>query len=103
MTYTVTITPDALQDMEDIYCYIANVLQSPEYAIGQYKRLADAILSLGEYPEKYRLVLFEPERTMRLHQMVVDNYSVFYLIHEATVTVTNVLYNASDLENRIKE
>lgn len=80
MTYNVKITPNALKDMEDIYDYISNELQVPENAMVQYDRISSAILSLDEYPERFRLVLFEPEHSQGLHQMVVDNYSVFYLI-----------------------
>ena len=59
--YPVRITEKALGDMTGIYDYIAVNLQSPENAIGQYKRIADRILGLGFFPEKFRLVDFEPE------------------------------------------
>ena len=35
--------------------------------------------------------------------MLVDNYSVFYVFKEELVTVTRVLYSASDIEKRLKE
>ena len=35
--------------------------------------------------------------------MLVDNYSVFYVVRERAVIVTNVLYSASDIERRLKE
>ena len=35
--YKVEITKEALQDMEDMYNYIALELLSPENAMGQYK------------------------------------------------------------------
>lgn len=44
--YTVEITNEALADMEQLYNHIANVLLAPENAIGQYDRIADAILTL---------------------------------------------------------
>lgn len=31
-----------------------------------------------------------------------DNYSVFYIINEDKVIVTDVLYSASDIEERLK-
>ena len=34
--------------------------------------------------------------------MVVDNYSVFYVIKENRVIVTDVLYSASDIEARLR-
>ena len=44
--YKVEITKEALQDMEDIYNYIAIDLLAPDNAMGQYNRIADEILTL---------------------------------------------------------
>lgn len=101
--YPVKITEKALSDMNGIYDYIAVNLQSPENAMGQYNRIADCVLELGFFPEKFRLVDFEPERSQGLRRMLVDNYSVFYVFKDETVTVTRVLYSASDIEKRLKE
>lgn len=100
--YKVEITREALQDMEDIYNYIAADLLSPENAIGQYNRIADEILSLDYFPERYRIMESEPEKRMELRRMPVDNYSVFYTIREDKVIVTDVLYTASDIEARLR-
>lgn len=78
--YKVQITDKALADMEEIYHYIAIKLQAPENAIGQYDRIAKAIGELNMFPEKVRLMESEQERAMGLRQLVVDNYSVFYVI-----------------------
>ena len=40
--------------MNGIYEYIALNLQSPENAMGQYNRIADGVLELGFFPEKFR-------------------------------------------------
>lgn len=101
--YAIQVTDAALFDMEEIYRYIAEKLQSPENALGQYNRIADEILSLDVLPERYRLVDFEPERSEGIRRMLVDNYSVFYVIRENRVIITNVLYSASDIEQRLKE
>ena len=101
--YSVKITEKALRDMNGIYEYIAVNLQSPENAMGMYNRIADRVLGLGFFPEKFRLVDFEPERLQGLRRMLVDNYSVFYVFKEEVVMVTRVLYSASDIEKRLKE
>ncbi len=100
--YKVEITREALQDMEDIYNYIAVDLLSPENAMGQYNRIADEILTLDSFPERYRIMESEPEKKMELRRMQVDNYSVFYTICEDKVIVTDVLYTASDIEARLR-
>lgn len=103
MKYTVNITDDALTDMEDIYNYIAHELLAPENARGQYDRIADAILTLDTFPERYRIFDAEPEHSLRIRRMVVDNYLVCYVVDPEVVTVIAVFYGASDVHSRLKE
>ena len=63
--------------------------------------LQTKILSLEEMPLRYGIPQFEPCITAQLHRMLVDNYSVFYIVRGETVIVTDVLYSASDLETRL--
>ena len=100
--YKVEITKEALQDMEDMYNYIALELLSPENAMGQYNRIADEILTLDTFPQRYRIMDSEPEKQMELRRMIVDNYSVFYTICADKVIVTDVLYTAADIEVRLR-
>lgn len=100
--YTVEITKAALQDIEDIYNYIALELLSPDAAMEQYNRIADEILTLDIFPQRNRIMDSEPERRMELRRMFVDNYTVFYTIRGYRVIVTDVLYSASDIEARLK-
>ena len=76
--------------------------REPDTAMGQYNRIAEAIQSLNILPERCALVESEPERTQGLRQMLVDNYSVFYIVGEDTVSVARVLYSASDLVRRLR-
>ena len=99
--YTVEITDRALEDMEEIYTYIADQLQPPENAIRQYNRIADAILGLNVFPERIHIMESEPEQTVELRQLLVDNFSAFYLIEDDRVIVTRVLYSASDISKRL--
>ena len=100
--HQVKITDAALEDMENIYAYIAQQLKEPEYAMGRYNRIADAVLRLKEFPERFRLLEPEPWHSMEIRRMNVDHYSVFYVILQDTVYVTDVLYSASDIENRLR-
>ena len=100
--YKVEITKEALRDMEDMYNYIALELLSPENAMGQYNRIADEILTLDTFPQRYRIMDSETEKQIELRRMIVDNYSVFYTIRVDKVIVTDVLYTASDVEVRLR-
>lgn len=44
----------------------------------------------------------EPEHMLGLRRMPVDEYSIFYKIQKDKVIVTNILYSASDIEDRLK-
>ncbi len=101
--YTVQITDKALADMEEIYIYIAEQLLAPENAIGQYNRIAEAIQNLNVFPERVRIMESEPEHTMGLRQLPIDNFSAFYIIEDSRVVVTRVLYSASDISRRLSE
>ena len=101
--YKVQITDKALADMEEIYNYIAIQLQAPENAMGQYNRIAKAIENLNMFPERARIMESEQERTMAIRQLVVDNYSVFYVIEDERAIVMRVLYRASDIGTRLND
>lgn len=101
--YSVQITDKALADMEEIYNYIAVQLQAPEYAMGQYNRIADKIVGLSAFPERVKIMDSEPEHSMGLRQLVIDNYSAFYYIDGDKVIVTRLLYSASDISKRLSE
>ena len=100
--YRVLITDEALNDMESIYEYIAEELLAPDTAMGQYNRIADAIETLDQMLERIKLMESEPEKTRGLRKLIVDNYAVFFIVEDDTVIVTNVLYGASDIENRLR-
>ena len=68
----------------------------------QYNRIADEILTLDTFPERYKIMDSEPEKRMELRRMHVDNYSVFYTIRDERVIVTDALYTASDIEARLR-
>ena len=101
--YVVEITDEALTDMDGIYNYIANTLLAPENAMGQYNRIAEAILTLESFPERYPIFDSEPEHSWEMRRMVVDNYLVCYIVDPGKVTVTDVLFGASNVHVRLQE
>ena len=59
--YEVLISDKAYEDMETIYKYITETLHAPLAAANQYERIADAILTLEEMPERIKIMVSEPE------------------------------------------
>ena len=97
--YLVKITDEALADMERLYHYIACDLQSPEYALAQYNRIAEKIMKLSVFPKRYQLVKGNTAGSKEIRRMPVDNYLIFYLIKNEEVYVINVLYHAVNHRN----
>lgn len=100
--YDVRVTNHALKDMQDLYDYICDTLFSPDAAMNQYNRIADAIERLNELPERHRMFESEPEHSQGIRLLPVDNYSVIYVVRDTEVTVLRVLYSASDIISRLR-
>jgi len=99
--YEVLVSDKANEDMEAIYKYIAETLLAPVTAAKQYDRIAEAILSLEKMPKRIKVMDSEPEHSKGLRSLIVDNYTVFFVIKVNTVHVTRVLYSASDISKRL--
>jgi len=101
--YFVDITLPALADMDDVYRYTKDRFGDPERAGKLYDTIAKEILSLDRMPLRYGIPQFEPCIRLKLHRMLVDKYSVFYLVDGDTVTVTDVIYSSADLESWLNQ
>jgi len=101
--YKVKITDRAFADMKAVYDYIADELLMSDTAMKQYDRIAEAIESLSTFPERCMLLKSEPEHSMGMRQLLIDNYSAFYIVVEADVIVLRVLYSASDISAKLRE
>ncbi len=95
--YKVKITNNALNDLDEIYTYIAENLQEPVVAFNLIDRIEDEVLSLAQMP--YRC----PERRIGQYankgyrQLLVKNFTVIYRIDENSkhVIVVTIRYSRS--------
>lgn len=104
MIYSVVLTPQAKADLREIFQYIAVNLQSTQNAEKQLTRLQDAIASLDQMPERYRVYDRPQWKKRNLRIMSVDNYLVFYIPthNDSTVTVLRVMYGGRDIDKQLK-
>ncbi len=102
--YDVLFSDEALNDLEEIYRYIAFSLQVPVAAGMQVNRIKAEIRSLCSMPERYTLVDWEPWHSIKMHRVIVDNYIVFYLVDncEAVVDIVRIFYGGRDIEGNVK-
>ena len=57
--------------------------------------------ALAHMPLRVQLMNSEPERTQGLRSLVVDNYSVIFVVRDTQVMVVRVMYSASDISARL--
>lgn len=102
-SYSVIYSPAALDDLRELYAYIAFTLLAPETAEGQVNRIRKEIRSLDFMPSRHARVEWEPWRSMKMHRLPVDNFVVYYTVDDDTliVTVIRIFYGSRDVEGII--
>lgn len=101
--YAVRYTPEARDDLREIYSYIAFTLKVPDTAAGQINRIRKEIRSLDFMPFRYSVVDWEPWKSMHMHKVSVDHFVVYYTVERAprTVTVVRIFYGGRNVEDMI--
>lgn len=99
-TYSVIYSPEARNDIKDIYSYIAFELLVPGTAESQMNRIRKAIRSLDFMPSRNPIVDWEPWKSMGMHKVPVDNFVVFYTVDSTalTVTIIRIVYGGRDIQ-----
>ena len=101
--YDVEISEQAEKDIRGIYAYIAEDLQSPEYAEGQLDRIETAIYKLDKFPERFRPYDKEPWKSLGVRMLIIDNYVALYIVEEEQVTMIRVMYGGRDIEAQLQK
>lgn len=101
--YSVTYSPQALEDLKNIYSYIAFELQAPLTAERLVKRIRKEIYLLNEMPTRFALVEWEPWKSRNTHKLPVEKYLVYYIVQDADlqVKVLRIFYGGRDIKNII--
>ncbi len=101
--YIIHYSQDALNDLREIYSYISNKLLQTENAESQINKIRKCIRSLEFMPSRYILVDWETWHSLKMHQLSIDNFIVFYLVdnEKNTVTIVRIIYGGRNIENMI--
>ncbi|BDF32898.1 hypothetical protein CE91St62_09640 [Lachnospiraceae bacterium] len=97
--YKIRLNVRAYRDLDEIFDYISNDLQSPEHAKGQTDRLWKSLKKLDTFPQSHQ------ERTVGAfagkgyRQLLIDNYIAIFRIDETKkiVTVVTIQYQGRNL------
>lgn len=103
MSYLVTITQEAEEDLREIYAYITFSLLSPQNAKEQIDRIQKVIQSLDEFPVRHRLMESEPWKSRGMHVVPCDNFLIFYFVEEKNneVVISRILYGKRNLKQEL--
>lgn len=98
-TYAIIYSAEALNDLREIYSYIAFSLLVPGTAQNQVDRIRKEARSLDLMPARHKIVDWEPWKSMEMHQLPVDNYIIFYLVDDEAmeVNITRIVYARRDM------
>jgi toxin ParE1/3/4 len=92
----ITISPEAKQDLLDIYAYI--YLDNKVYAEQFLDRFDEKIQLIREFPE---IGLKRTEFSDSFRSSMFGHYVIFYRINPAYLEVVRVLHTARDVANDV--
>lgn len=103
--YKVKITPQASEQILEIFNYISNTLKEPVVAERLFDKLRESVLSLGTMPRRVALIDEEPWKSHGIHKMPVKNFIVYFWINEELkqVHIIAVIYGRRDQLERLKQ
>ena len=97
--YKIQLNARAYRDLEEIFEYIANDLQSPEYAKGQTDRLWKSLKTLEIFPSSHQERLVGNYAGKGYRQLLIDNYLAIFKIDEQRkiVKIITIQYQGRNL------
>lgn len=103
--YTIKYSTKAINDLRDIYSYIAFNLRVPQTAARMVNRIRNSIRELDFMPERNPIVEWEPWNSMNMHKMHVGNYLVFYIVDplQSSVSIVRIVYGKRDIAKALNE
>ena len=103
-TYKVIYSPQALEDLTEIYEYIRFTLQARIAADNKSSHIRKMIRSLDTLPARHSLVEWEPWASMKIYKVPVDNCMIFYRVDEelSTVSIIRIFYSGRNIEDIVK-
>lgn len=103
--YTVKITSQAEEQIQETIYYIAHELKAPDAALHLLDTLENSIASLSHYPQRVALISEEPWRTQGIRRLPVKNFLIYFWIDDANmkVQVTALIYGKRDQMHQLSQ
>lgn len=81
--YTVKITPQAKEQMSEIFRYIAKTLLEPDAVLKLLSKIKNAVISLETMPNRVAPTEEEPWHSRGIHKMPVQNFLFIFGLMKA--------------------
>lgn len=96
--YTVKITSQAEEQIQETIYYITHELKAPNAALHLLDTLENSIASLSDYPQRVTLIDEEPWHTKGIRRLPVKNFLIYFWIDDANmkVQITALIYGKRD-------
>lgn len=103
--YTVKVTNQALEQMQEIMDYIAQELFAPDAANNLLDEMEKTINSLADMPKGKALVDEEPWRTEGIRKAIVKNFLIYFWVDDEKriVQVIAVIYEKRDQMEQLRK
>lgn len=82
MKYTIRITRQAREHLQEIRRYISQELSAPDAALRTIRAIRAEIVKLSDMPAKFKTIDEEPWGSAGFRKIRVKNYYVYYWIDE---------------------
>lgn len=96
MISNIRYSPEALNDLDEIWEYIAVELANPSAAKNTINGIMNAINKVKEFPNAYSPLYFENGLETNYRFVIFENYMAFYRIGKNEMFVDRVLYGKRD-------
>lgn len=103
--FHVKYSKEALDDLRNIYTYIAYQLLARETAKKLVNKIRSEVRLLSNFPEKHKKIDWEPWASKHIRRKPVENYIIYYLVHheQGTISIVRIIYSARDVKRLIQE
>ena len=91
-----SISPEAVKDLEGIKAYIAEELGNPTAALAMVTRIIQGIKQLRVTPTAYPSLASKVPFDTNYRFLICGNYIVFYRHEDKTIFVDRILYGKRD-------
>lgn len=105
MNWKIVYTKKALEELDDIYNYISNVLLEPKTAKSLFELIIKEVRGLDQMPMRNRLCDELPWNDKGIRKMQVKNYLIFYRPNEEdhTVYILKIIYGGRDISKQLND